>query len=1146
MSSGLSASNAGEAGKEADTVATLDSGNSGNADVPASTPAKAKRAQQKLRMLEEMQEGNRSLARRIDALQSYTRLTGSKIFTRLLEVERRQKCEEVERLAILETHVDKLESQLKVLLDLSRESPKTQETASSRSEDFRKLLETRRVSTITLADIGQFTRRVRSAGGTAILAFRTGVGAVISGSRRTLHALRDSTIRGRIRLASALGSLEKVIAPVKHQPADQHTSGSVLGTVAVSSPSIESPSVESVPLAMFADGLVPGIVNAATEAGIRPYTQDPYHIYVIDDAQQANRFLDIVSNYNGSPPYNSLRLVGLDCETSNRSGRPHYHGPPSMVQIAFADNLIYRMCLEKGELQINRFPSALRELLMCGNVHKTGVGIAGDLYGLLRHYKVAAGGQIFDTNVIGDLMNLESRSLAGMLEAYSNEVLDKNRPSGSSYQWDIGPGEIGRKAVLYAANDARASLQVLKHMLKLPPRMIGSKSANTWGRRHVLESRRHAKFRDHAPTGTFSAARATNPKNQNVASKLPSSVDEKDIRTGESPFVPGNTLSASTLTTESPNKNSTKESSLSKRWANIEVTPLFVNSVGASPKSGIRRMRDPRHLPRSPHLPWSPHLPSGGVLLDALAAMAETDNLLTNANRKEPGKDIGQITSDGPNLPAQLAEEGKSSPAPGREAVRPRHVQNATEAEQKQHEPETGVSVDTRLVDAMPDVCDTTILPLLADAFTDGPNATCTNDKEAGDEPLVGSDETTAGNANTPSRHALQSFHDTSMSEIQPEISDYLGLRESQSEEQRSEIEGESQPTEQDETPSSVVKDADRLFENQNSVSKNADDAEPQASTIQRLLRSCEVDDAGDDDAKLAATEEVFRQVAVLVQSSASSTVSSSENQDNLLATEELFLRTSAIGASHTVQTEPTGVQSMPSHEGHNNASDQMPRGIRPDEAMSKIATSGAALAEPAATKPAAKIVSVATRRLVKKHAEEASEKAKQAYIERRRGGGQLTAAESVEITLEAARIGRTVFANTTYAGLKESILKTAYKVLRMAEKASLSASPADVPSAKERETTLKIALEAIQEVPNDTAGFDDIATKRVALERAVHAVRVANRITLRSEPALRTNRIAVEGEADVADFAMGFLEARLHWKKALKKAKVKRKTAKK
>lgn len=76
---------------------------------------------------------------------------------------------------------------------------------------------------------------------------------------------------------------------------------------------------------------------------------------------------------------------------------------------------------------------------------------------------------IIDTGHLASAMGLDRRSLEALSYRYCNMVLRKNRPTGTSYKWDTTAAEMGRNAVLYAANDAMASLRVYKSMIQPPP-----------------------------------------------------------------------------------------------------------------------------------------------------------------------------------------------------------------------------------------------------------------------------------------------------------------------------------------------------------------------------------------------------------------------------------------------------------------------------------------------------------------------------------------------------------------------------------------------------------------------------------------------------------------------------------------------------
>ncbi|KAI8818758.1 uncharacterized protein EV422DRAFT_536733 [Fimicolochytrium jonesii] len=227
------------------------------------------------------------------------------------------------------------------------------------------------------------------------------------------------------------------------------------------------------------DRMVPDIVRALSEAGIRPYTTEPYHIYVMDDPAVADKFLQTVMGAAKNRRKESLlRVIGVDTETAARRGEG-MKGPPSLVQIAFADTLVgifqvHRMCDRRGQdpngkrLDPTRFPNLLRSLLQSGHIMKTGVGVVNDLLNLKAHYGLRVGGMYIDTHLLAESMDLPARSLQALTALFCNEDLDKTRRSGSSIRWDLGPAEMGWSSVLYAANDARASLMVLKNMIRRP------------------------------------------------------------------------------------------------------------------------------------------------------------------------------------------------------------------------------------------------------------------------------------------------------------------------------------------------------------------------------------------------------------------------------------------------------------------------------------------------------------------------------------------------------------------------------------------------------------------------------------------------------------------------------------------------------
>ncbi|KAJ3176144.1 hypothetical protein HDU87_005522 [Geranomyces variabilis] len=261
--------------------------------------------------------------------------------------------------------------------------------------------------------------------------------------------------------------------PPRPQPPLQFHLALSSATTAASSPRRHRQSKPQ--LHLQADVLAPKLVRALARANITPHTSNPYPIYVLDDVNTATQLLKIINRASGTPPRNCIRVVGLDCETAVRNAIPN--GPPSMLQIAFANELvvifqIYRMCAINGAFNPLLLPPLLKALLESPAVIKTGVGITGDIAALKRHYRIMHPAAIIDTSTIVRSFGCGRMSLASMFTAYcgdgSEPPLNKTRPSGASYMWDTGPGEIGINAVLYAANDAAASLKVYKGMFRRP------------------------------------------------------------------------------------------------------------------------------------------------------------------------------------------------------------------------------------------------------------------------------------------------------------------------------------------------------------------------------------------------------------------------------------------------------------------------------------------------------------------------------------------------------------------------------------------------------------------------------------------------------------------------------------------------------
>ncbi|KND02106.1 hypothetical protein, variant [Spizellomyces punctatus DAOM BR117] len=225
-----------------------------------------------------------------------------------------------------------------------------------------------------------------------------------------------------------------------------------------------------------ADLLVPIIVRRLTTAGIRPYTTEPYAIYLIDSISEAETFMSIVMDESGTSPHHRIRVVGFDTETAFRNDEHNNFGPTSMVQIAFAEGLvgifqIYRMCAAEtsGTLKIDksRFPKLLKAFISSTITIKTGVGIWGDLKNLQRHYDVEIPIEaVVSLDSLGRTIGVQRWSLAALSSQYCDMELQKG--TSPPKRWDAPRNLISRNAVLYAANDALAGLRIYKSMVRPP------------------------------------------------------------------------------------------------------------------------------------------------------------------------------------------------------------------------------------------------------------------------------------------------------------------------------------------------------------------------------------------------------------------------------------------------------------------------------------------------------------------------------------------------------------------------------------------------------------------------------------------------------------------------------------------------------
>ncbi|KAI8586301.1 hypothetical protein BDZ88DRAFT_300730 [Geranomyces variabilis] len=297
--------------------------------------------------------------------------------------------------------------------------------------------------------------------------------AVITAARRIAAATKRGVLRFRASTSRILIVLSEAVAVAPDAKrvvqVPQASDVELEAEVTNHKTALEAPVDPHASIMLSADKIVTRIIHAIAKAGIQPYTITPFHIYCLDHVAKTANFLKVIQRASGAPPFNKIRVVGLDCETASRDGV--LGGPPSLIQIAFADNLVaifhvYRMCCnDDGKFDPTLFPSLLKNLIESETIFKTGVGISGDLEKLQQHYGIKMSPTNFaDTSRIATAITHTpgpGASLATLTKRYCGEILTKARPSG---QWDLGPKEMHRSAVLYAAHDARASLKVFKHM----------------------------------------------------------------------------------------------------------------------------------------------------------------------------------------------------------------------------------------------------------------------------------------------------------------------------------------------------------------------------------------------------------------------------------------------------------------------------------------------------------------------------------------------------------------------------------------------------------------------------------------------------------------------------------------------------------
>ncbi|RKO92472.1 hypothetical protein BDK51DRAFT_41117 [Blyttiomyces helicus] len=227
------------------------------------------------------------------------------------------------------------------------------------------------------------------------------------------------------------------------------------------------------PLSDASDSLVPEIIQRLEARGLHPHLSKPYNIFVFETSQSAEVFMEVIEQVNG--PKGLIRTIGVDTETPSRPPWSHAAGgPPSMLQIAFAEGLvglfmIYRMCRDTERHTSNsvnpaKFPRRLRAFLTKTSIVKTGVAVdAVDGDKLEKYYNIKMS-NTFPLEEGGKAIGIPV-SLKSLASSYCGWDLQKG---GGNHKWESSVAEIGEKSVLYAAHDALAGLRVFRRMVRAP------------------------------------------------------------------------------------------------------------------------------------------------------------------------------------------------------------------------------------------------------------------------------------------------------------------------------------------------------------------------------------------------------------------------------------------------------------------------------------------------------------------------------------------------------------------------------------------------------------------------------------------------------------------------------------------------------
>ncbi|KAI9331821.1 hypothetical protein DFJ73DRAFT_898090 [Zopfochytrium polystomum] len=182
-------------------------------------------------------------------------------------------------------------------------------------------------------------------------------------------------------------------------------------------------------------------------------------VYVIRSLETTNDFFDVLARLGY---LQHARVVGFDLEYVSGCRIP------ALVQVAFAANLVaifqtFYICGKTPSI----FPLRLKQFIESPHVCKVGVGIGTDASTLEKHYKVKIQNMVDLSETAFTFSGLR-RGLTALYYMYvSPDEILKPVNGRTGYTWH--ERDLSASGVVYAANDALASLLIFRKMFNSSP-----------------------------------------------------------------------------------------------------------------------------------------------------------------------------------------------------------------------------------------------------------------------------------------------------------------------------------------------------------------------------------------------------------------------------------------------------------------------------------------------------------------------------------------------------------------------------------------------------------------------------------------------------------------------------------------------------